>query len=183
MNNGHNILQYEFFHIGGKTVSSFDEVLKECSERTAENLLLAMAGDDTGPGIKTVVRIYDADGQVTRLTQRVNELEALNEKYCNAPRSNPFSNWYARWQIERLNRHMDNVKKSIVDYFIGYIGKSFNDERSVAKETWNNAFRPLRRDEYIELHHVAISTKNLWLFVFEPNDLLADENKLVTSIM
>ena len=183
MNKSHNVLQYEFFHVGGKDAKSLDEVMAECFERTADNLPMAMAGDDTGPGIKTVGRIYDMDGRVTHWANQVKDLEAQREVHFNAPRSNPITNWYARWQIGRLNRRMDKVKKLMVDYFTTYIGLSFNGEWNVARETWNHAFRPARREEYIELRQAAIMAKNLWLFIFEPNDLLADRNQGIVHIM
>lgn len=183
MKNQCNILQYEFFHVGGRNASSLEEVMAECAERTVDSLPIAMAGDDTGPGIKTVVRIYDMDGQVTRWAQQVKELEAQREVHFNAPRSNLITNWYARWQIGRLNRQMDRGRELMVRYFTAYIGTSFKGEWNVARETWNHAFRPARREEYIELHQAAIMAKSLWLFIFEPNDLLADRNEGIVSVM
>lgn len=179
----HNILQYEFFHVGGRNLSSLEEVTAECIERTADNLLIATAGDDTGPGIKTVVRIYDMDGRVTRWAKQMKELEEQREVHLNAPRRNPITNWYTRWQIGRLNRQMDRGRELMVGYFTEYIGTSFKDEWNVAREIWNHAFRPARREEYIELRQAAITARSLWLFVFEPNDLLADKNESIVSVM
>ena len=165
MTKQYNVLQYEFFHVGGNSAGSLEDVMSECYKRTVANLPLVTAGDDTGSGIKTVVRIYDMDGRVTRWAQQVKELVAEREIHFNAPRSNVFTNWYARWQITKLNRRMERARELMVGYFTEYIGKSFNGEWNVAKETWGHAFRPARREEYIELHQSAVMAKNLWLFI------------------
>ena len=183
MDKQYNVLQYEFFHVGGKDAGSLEDVMAECFERAADNLPMAIAGDDIGPGIKTVVRIYDMDGRVTHWAHQVKNLKAQREIHYNAPRSNLFTNWYARWQIGQLNRRMDKARELMVSYFTEYIGKSFNCEWNVAKETWDNAFRLARREEYIELRQSAVAAKYLWLFIFEPNDLLADKNTGVVSVM
>lgn len=182
MDRKYNVLQYEFFHVGGKGIGSLEDVMAECYERTVDNLPLAMAGDDTGPGIKTVVRIYDVDGRVTRWAQQVKDLEAQREIHFNGRRSNPFATWYTSWQIVRLNRRMDRVRQLIVGYFTEYIDKSFTGELDVARETYGHAFRLARREEYVDLRQAAIMARGLWLFIFKPNDLLADENISVVSV-
>lgn len=131
-----NVLQYEFFHVGGKNVGSLEEVMAECTERTADNLSIAAAGDDTGPGIKTVLRVYDINGRVTHWAEQIKDLEAKREVHFKAPRNNPISDWYAMWQIGCINRRIEKRKRLIVGYCIEYLGKSFKGEWRVARETF-----------------------------------------------
>lgn len=182
MNTRANLLQYEFFHVGGEGVT-LEKVLAEATERTADNLALAVAGDDTGPGIKTVLRIYDTGGQVTHWAKLIQDLEAKREVHFNAPRSKSISNWYARWQIDRINKRIEQCKRLIVNYCIEHLDKSFKGEWRVARETWDHDFRPARRSEYTDLQLAASVAKSFWLFVFEPNDLLAKKNQEVVYVM
>jgi hypothetical protein len=160
MQRSDNVLQYEFFHVGGKDTGSLD---------------------DTGLDIKTVVRIYDTDGQVTLWVKQVKDLKAQREVHCNVRRSNPIINWYARWQIGRLNQRIHSVNKLIVEYFAAYVRVSFGDELPIARETRCYTFRLARRDEYTELLHAWVMAKSLRVFTFRPNDLLAERNQVVAS--
>lgn len=177
-----NILQYEFFHVGvgGR---SLEAVLAECLERAAESLPTAMAGDDTGPGIKTCVRIYDTDDEVTRL---VIELNALKDQYDTClffAKDGMFARWRVRRKRARLDHRMQAVKGLIKGYFIAHMGAAFNEEKDIAREIGDHAFRLARREEYDDLRQSAIMAKRFWLFVFANNDLLADENEIVTHMM
>lgn len=183
MDKQYNVLQYEFFHVGGKSIRSSEDGIAKCFEQTTTNLARAIAGEDIRSGIKTVVRIYDIDGQVTHWVKQTKYLEAQREFYLNTPSSNIFTDWFVKWQIKQLNQGLNTARKSVVEYFTEYIDKSFNGEEGVAKETLDHAFRSAKQEEYIELQQSAIMSKGLWLFIFEPNDLLADENISVVHMM
>lgn len=179
-----NVLQYEFFHVGGKSVSSLGYELAECAERAMDNLPLAVAGNDISSGIKIIVRIYDIDGRVTRLTRQVEELKAQQEVHINAPRSNLFTNWYARWQIRRLQKRVDRAKKLMVEYYSAYVSTFlYTDGMNVAREIGENIFRPAEMGEYIELLLGGNTAKDFRLFIFEPDDLLANRTNVVVSMM
>ncbi len=177
-----NILQYELFHVGSED-GSLGALMAECFDRVADNLPLAMAGSDLGPGIKTVVRLYDTDEQVTILVHEINALKARVEHYCNAPRSNAFTNAYARWQIRRTYKKIDALKFRVMEYYLAYIVKARRGACNVARETWRHTFRPAEINELYDLMRAAAATKSFWLFIFEPNELLADVNKGVVDLM
>jgi hypothetical protein len=129
-----------------------------------------------------VVRVYDMKGHVTRWTKQVKDLGQQREVHFNAPRNNPITNWYARWQVSRLSRRIDGIKESVLSYFITYI-LSINGERNVARETSDYAFRPVTcQEEYDELLRAAVTTKDFWLYVFQPNDLRNDRNQVIVSM-
>lgn len=178
-----NVLQFKFFHVGGKGVESIEDVLVECAERVDDYLPLAMAGNDIGPGIKTVVRIYDTDGCLTRLVLRINELEAERESYIKVPRRTFLYNWYVSLQIERIDKKIAQIRNKMVDYFTNYIASYIHDGDKVAREVDSHRFRPARGEEYMDLYLTAGTAKHFWLIVFEPNDLLADKNKIIVSVM
>lgn len=178
----HNILQFEIFHIGGKGVRSLDEVVAEGINLARENLPLAMAGSDYGTGIKTIVRIYDTSGRVTHLAKQLENLYTKRKAHYNATRSNLITNWYAVWQINRLNRQISSVCKEVTKSFVRYIDTAFKDGWEVARENIDHSFRPAVRTEYLELQQAAILAENFMLFIFTPNDLLAGRNKIIASI-
>ena len=179
-----NVLQYEFFHVGGKSVSSLGYELAECAEQAMDNLPLAVAGNDISSDIKTVVRIYDIDGRVTRWTRQVKELKAQQEVHVNTPRSNLFTNLYARWQIGRLQKRVDRYKEHMVEYYFMYVSKFlYTDSVNVAREIQENIFRPAEMGEYIDLTLRGNTAKNFWLFIFEPDDLLANRTNMIIGMM
>lgn len=177
------VLQYEFFHVGGNNVGSFLDIVEECLERISDNIEIVLTGTSTGSEIKTVVRIYDLEGEVTIWAKQVIDLEAQREIHIYAPRKNPITDWYAKWQIARIDRQIDSLKELILSYFIRYIDMSFKQDWNVSREIWDHTFCPARRDEYIELHEAATMSKGFWLFIFEPNDLLAGKNKKIVSVI
>lgn len=180
MNRPYNVLQYEFFHVGGK---SLEAVLAECAQRLIEHLPLAQAGDDTGSGIKTVVRMYDVDGRVTRVTQRIRALEQKRDAYYLAPSKGFIAGWYTKWQLQKIYREIANGRTLIVNYCISHLTRSFQGDWNIARETWRYDFRQAKRAEYLDLLQAAKKHRGFWLFIFKPNDLLAVSNEGVVSLI
>ena len=176
----HNILQYEFFHVGGQ---SLEAVLADCAERSAEHLLLALAGDDTGSGIKTVIRLYDVDGFVTELAQFVQGLEQEREAYYLAPPKGLIAGWYTAWRLRKIRQQIEGSRIIISDYVVMRITQSFKGDWNIARETRRHKFRLARRTEYPEILEAAKRAKQYWLFIFMPNDLIAEKNEGVVYLM
>ncbi len=176
----HNILQYEFFHVGGHSLGA---ILSERRARSAEHLPLALSGDDTGSGIKTVVRLYDVDGHVTRAVTRIVELEQKRDEYYVAPSKGYLIDWYRKWQLNKIRREIKQTRSVLVGCFVTYLERAFKDGWDIAREIGGFQFRLARRDEYPDLLQASKRSKGLWLFIFEPNDLLAVTNKSVVSLL
>lgn len=178
-----NVLQYEFLHVGGEGVKTLRQLQDQCVERMQESLPLALAGDDTGPGIKTVVRIYDTGGCVTSLSHEFNALKAEYHESAFTSHTNPISRWNARRTQTRLRNRMQECQENITQCYLENLDTLFRGDWLIARGLWDKSFRLANRDEFVELQHAAVLAKDTWLFVFEPNDLLADTNEIITSVM
>ncbi len=88
MVNPQNVLQFEFFHVGGPEINTVEEVFTQCAERTADSLEMVLSGHETRTGITTVIRIYDTEGKVTIWAKKIEELKNRNEylyELCETP--------------------------------------------------------------------------------------------------
>ena len=180
MSKEYNILQFEFFHASGETLEA---VLADCAERSAEHLPLALAGDDTGSGIKTVIRLYDVNGLVTQLAAFVHQLERKRDAYYLDQPKGVIASWYRAWQLRRMQQQINSGRLMLGDFLITYLTKSFKKDWNVARETWRHEFRLANRTEYPEIVAAAKRAKRYWLFIFRPNDLLAAKNESVVYLM
>ena len=179
-----NIVQAEFFHVGGDDTGSLDELFKQMGERVADTLPLALSGIPTTSGIKTVVRYYDDSGAVTAYTSRMLRLTKRKEELRQAV-------WHAKglrkvW-YSFLLRHVRGSYllncTSAQQLAAEWLQKTIEHGGRVAVEVLDHCFRDAKKNELHELLEAARRSKGAWLFVFEPNDLLADSNKSVAHVM
>lgn len=186
MSNPPNILQYEFFHVGGPGVS-LKQVFAECAERACDSLELVMRGHESGTGIKTVIRIYDTDGKVTALANERKELETQNDKLFLMSRK-----WFipplihsrlTGRKIGIIFSKLDEFRREIHLYAVDYLTRALHEPLSVAVKGDDYSFIEAQMDELHELAQSARVAKAFWLFVFEPNNLLAKENRGVVHVM
>ncbi len=174
-----NIVQAEFFHVGGKN-TSLGGLFKECGERVAEDLPLILQGVEPRSQIKTVVRFFDRDGSITAFARRFEQTEQRFDALLSA------SGWRRRWLNFRSRRWAGNIlalKEQAANLAAQELEASIQASDQVAVECLDNSFRPARKDELHELCEAARRATGVWLFVFEPNDLLADKNESVARVM
>lgn len=70
-----NMVQAEFFHVGGENAGSLDALFEECGERVADGLELVLQGREARSGIKTVVRFFDVGSALTALALQAEALK------------------------------------------------------------------------------------------------------------
>jgi len=182
---GSNIIQAEFFHVGGDDVT-LKEVLRECAERAADgHELSAVLGRETQFGIKTVVRFFDEDGSITEIVQQIEQTKQrrkdLFETFSRAP--SPWQTRRLNSQLQKLAGEIDELKKEVrqlVMHKVNYVART---PGNAALELADHSFRLIRDDERHELCEAVCGAVDFWIFVFEPNELLADKNELITSVM
>lgn len=177
-----NVVQAEFFHVGG--AASLGEHLAEMGNRIADSLELCLLPDAPGPGLKTVVRFHDTTGSVTEHAQQLewlkNERDRLIQKPCIAQ-------WlrvvWRNIQINTLSRKIEKRAPALRLRVLAGLEGAIRAGRPVAIEVMDHSFRPLRQNETHELLESVRRAKGLWIFVFAPNGLLADENKVIVSVI
>lgn len=177
-----NILQYEFLNVCGDE-ATLESVLAESAARVEEYLPMAQY-DDRGPQIKTVVRIYDdSSNTVTRLVQHIEAFQAKKNALLFSVENGIYSTWCKSVKINALQGKIDKAKQKVLEYYSRYLTEAFTQYRALAIEILDHSFRAVERDEHVELFQALRMQKDLWMFVFNPNDLLADKNEMITHFM
>lgn len=180
----HHILQYEFFHVGGDNVTDLAELMRECAKRAAENLPLAMAGEDIGSGIKTAIRVYDFDdGRMVRLVHAYEKADEAWWKGIGELRPGIWSDLVDRWRVRWFAYWKKRYRTKLCDYAIWYLKYSKQKNFPVAVEKADRSFRPVKDSELHELFESIKSRERFWLFAFKPNEILADRNESAGAVM
>ena len=172
-----NIVQAEFFHFSGE---SPEAIWWESYERLRE-----------GGRIKTVIRFYDEDGWVTDCVRRHAKLATTSRRFrlwiSKLPRTLLALRSRFTAGIDQMDRSIqrrstvasEEVKRTVIDH----LQKRVSAHLPIAVEQRNSTFRLADRNELHDLVVTARASRGLWVFIFAPNDLLADNNTSVVSMM
>jgi hypothetical protein len=178
-----NVVQAEFFHVGGDTNASLEDVMAECWSRAGDGLRDILAGADPktiGTGIKTCVRFYDADWSMTNFVKHAQEIDEHLALLPIISESRGFRRMLLRRKFKFLIHEITSIEPRKLALAIKELGESLKKIQPVAIERvdkeGNRLFRPLRKDENHELLEAVRSSKHVWLFLFKHNDLLAETN-------
>ncbi len=169
-----NIVQLEFFLYKARDTAS---VLWEA---------LARAKDDMR--IKQVVRIVDAGGEITaRAMEAVAGKDAFEDYLQYECRESGRAWFLRRWRMARhrrmLGRKCARAKARLAETALDRLGHAALNGKDIAVEEDPCApLRFARHDELHELLETARRAHDAWVFVFEPNHILADSNKLLCWI-
>jgi hypothetical protein len=82
------------------------------------------------------------------------------------------------WHSARESVHHEAVKAAVLK---GAVAALLSQKTAVERPD-DHSFRFVRKDERYDTVSRLKRIEGLWVFVFEKNDMLADSNKLVTSI-
>ncbi len=168
-----NIAQIEFFLVGSSGIKTLESVLEECKERAQDRM-----------PIKVCFRIYDENQEITFLAKKI---KAWNEKYGDFG------------ELIKTYKFLPKSLNSLIFWLIGrkkIIWKADLDKivclsvcnhlrlrKNIAIERSDHSYRYVKNYERYELEGSVKKAANRWIFVFEPNELLADKNKLLAAIM
>ena len=179
-----NVVQAEFSHVGGGEVRTLAGLLAQCQERAKDGLELALQGNNRRSGIKTVVRFHDQRGRLTSITRRYEKTERRDREI--------FSKFLTATELRRrlldlwgrgLAGKSQRLRTAACILAAEELRNAIQTSAQVTVEQADNRFRPMRRDEAHELLESAAQAKYVWLFIFKPNDLLADSNVPVAALM
>ena len=179
-----NVVQAEYFLVNMGDSVSFDALMRDCAARAFDNLGPAMKGARVGTGIKICVRFYDQAGS---LTERVSKLESLDDRIEQTftrflESGGPRSLW-SQFRCWQLTRRKCAALVALKDALLEHLKDAVRTGLPVAIEATGHAFRPLERDESHETIEAVRKSHGLWVFVFKPNDLCADKNEIITSVL
>lgn len=175
------LIQAEFFHVGGPNTKSLEELLEECRKRTADVLL---PQDDIGHSrIKTVIRFFDESEELTKLVLRAAELQKRRIDLIGTTGTNLLRCWLLSKEYRRLLAQWSSMVEQIQKRAVQCADNALTSSRAVAIERLNHSFRLIRPDEAHEVSEKIRNSKDVWLFVFEPNELLSEANTPIGSYM
>ena len=178
------ILQYEFFLANVSSPHSFDDILTETQERLDDNIQLILAGQKPGFGIKCVVRAYDHENMVTEWAQTHKRLTDERDAILDTFHERNFiKKWLLTKRLDEIKVNLYDLNEFIRLYALDYIDRAFKGSVNMALENSDWSFSPIPRDNLHELKEAITKARHHWLFVFEPNELLADKNEIIVSLM
>jgi hypothetical protein len=181
-----NIVQIEFFHVGENMTESLGDLFMEIGERVQENWPLAMTGEEANPGIKTALRFYENYNDLTMAAIEVERLKQHHDVILKQYQDSSVSKWQ-KWnlrnQLRKLNRQWSTLRANTCEVARLSCVSALLSKQPVATERADRSFRLARPEELHELQEMALKAKGIWLFIFEPNNLLASANKRIVSLM
>ncbi len=176
------IVQVEYFHVDLK--NGFDTLFEEIAERVHDTMEVVLCGlDPLSSGIKTTIRFYDEDEQITTLVKRLDVLEKEWWQNIRTERPGPVT-----YYLDRLKRFIRDFRKARLENKLYKNARCVIKQRlattcGVAGQRADFSFRHIRGEEKHELFQsITRSKKALW-FVFVPNDLLSDKNEIMTCYL
>jgi hypothetical protein len=135
-------------------------------------------------GWKTAVRFFDHTGEFTTVALNY-QLNAKQEAHI---RRRLFATkgikqwWYAR-RHRKLSRTAAALKEKATVLLEEYLSFAARRRHTVGFEKTDFSFREARQHELQAMRDTAFHCTDCWFFVFKPNDLCADKNVGVASIM
>jgi hypothetical protein len=183
----YNIVQAEFFLVGVKSAKSMRALSVQMKERLLDGLELTLAtGTEVKSSIKAGVRFYDTDGS---LTKKVAHIQAWEDAYTAAlerlgnSSTSRFGRWWLGRRLRRLGSKKEPEKDRLVAYAAQAVIQALADKRLVGIERNDHSYRLIHRNEAYELAESVNRAESAWVFIFKPNDLLADKNEIIAASM
>ena len=165
-----NIVQAEFFHVA---VSSFEELEEDCARRIAE-----------GSRIKTVVRFYDEDGQITKHVQLLKKTEKeFNRLRASFQTAGWLQRQFLRIKLNLISKWLWPLKGALVPLLSNKFVAAVRTRSQVAVECDDCSFRDAFSEELHELRESVRTSRNAWVFIFPPDRLTAQASSLILSAM
>lgn len=168
-----NLIQVEFFLVDIKSSRSLEVLILECHERI----------DDESP-IKICFRFYDLDDKISILAKKIKiwteKNGAFGERLLNEVSYPKFFNslriwWFGRKVLIWKAKLDQIVKQTVCDHL--------RLRKTIAIKCPDNSYRYVKKNERYELEGMVKKSTSNWIFIFAPNKLLSDKNKLVAEVM
>lgn len=179
-----NLAQVEFFHVGRKSNPSLDEYAGATQNLIEEMLSSLKTGASISSHLKTVVRFFDSSNVLSQIALESKKLQDADTELSG---QYAFASLPGRVLISSEIQQIAGAKIALARVCmrtaITELRNSVKTSREIAVEKPDHTFRLAQKDELLELVESAKGSHAVWLFVFEPNDILSDTNKSVASAM
>lgn len=182
-----NVVQAEFFHIGGRG-SSPEQVYAEGLSRAMtglEDILAGMDPDEVKNHIKTCVRFYDYDGSIGKIVARAEKADKKHLEVAKKLESTDgrLRRLFLKYRLLRLLETISSERPRTHKRAVAAITSIIRKKLPMAVEYGSHhRFRFVRDDERHELlESIKSARDSSWIFYYKHNDLLADENKVLVS--
>jgi hypothetical protein len=167
----HNIVQAEFFHVGSMDFS-LELLGAECEDRMTD-----------GSPLNTTVRFFDEGGFVTEFVQLYQADAQLPWKLLSQYKK--ASRWrrlmLAHLFYATITKRMTPEERLLrAQEFFFTIAET---SRVIAVERPDHSFRPIEDNEFYDVKTAISRAAGASLFVFEPNELCADSNKIIATAL
>lgn len=136
--------------------------------------------------IKLVVRIFDIRGMLTNHVRHMRVLRIRTKAFARwLPSDFSKKPFWVRWAVDRRRARAieedKEARQKLLDLVLSVLRETTKNGGPIGIEEHPGApFRLVRHRELYELLEIAYRAKSVWVFVFEPNELLSDENTLLT---
>lgn len=155
-----NLVQMEFFLTNTRT-DSLEELGREIRERRK-----------AGAALKLSVRIYDESDSLTEIACAFANLNA--QFYAYKLGTLALSPWRRRY----VARKMSGLREQGLFEAQRGLARAARKLKPIAiEDTYHGPLRSVERREMHELVETANKASAVWLFVFEPNEILSDKNR------
>jgi hypothetical protein len=169
-----NIAQIELFLYKPENIES---IFQEAARRARD-----------GARLKLVVRIADTDAEIYAQVVRAKAIrEKFNEYLARYRREADYASYARRWWMARRRKKLVREKigadAHLLDAALSGLERAIRTKDDIALEPHPQApFRLVRPDERYELLETARRAYGVWVWIFEPNEILADSNKLLAWV-
>ena len=169
-----NIAQIELFLYKPENIES---IFQEAARRAKD-----------GARLKLVVRIADTDAEIYA---QVVKAKAIREKFKDylmryrheADYASNVRRWWMARRRKKLVREKMDADAHLLDAALSGLERAVRCQDDIALEPHPQApLRLVRPDERYELLETARRAYGVWVWIFEPNEILADSNKLLAWV-
>ena len=167
-----NIVQVEFFQVNVRA-HSWGALMEDIKRRRADDAQL-----------KITLRFFDEKNQLTSYVLKLKRLERWKQNLENQVVTT--TGW--RQEIANSLHHLllgwiQYIKEECIILAAQQLHEVAEASGQIAIEQWDRSFRLLQRNEIYETLTAIEKAKGAWVFVFEPNHLLSDQNVTVSYVM
>ncbi|MBI3571918.1 hypothetical protein HY091_00065 [Candidatus Kaiserbacteria bacterium] len=134
---------------------------------------------------KTSIRFFDEHGLITKLVLDFSHAENIYEQACAELKACLAGHAAESAGVDAANssRKMSALREQAKSLVVGQLGAIVKGSKQVAvEESYSAPLRMAKPEELPDLLQTAKNARAVWLFVFKPNDLLADKNESIGSI-
>lgn len=133
---------------------------------------------------KVVVRFHDYTGELTALAEKYQHYNKRESQLCKlVTDSKGIVQWWYGKKHRRLSHKLHKIKDQGSLLLEKYLADIAVDRHTLAMQMKDFSFREMYFDQVHQEGIKIYSWLDYWLFVFAPNDLCADKNIGVATIM